>query len=354
MSHRRHSLASSCYHVRVFRAAPATSKKGKPMTAVPLWEALRPLGSTQLMVTPLCVGCAPLGDMPETFGYGVPEAQALDTLRAALASPITFIDTAAIYGNGESERRIGLVLRELGGLPASYVLATKADRDPATGDFSGEQIRRSVEASLSRLNLDRLELVYIHDPEHTTFETIMAPGGALDVLQSFQREGVIAHLGISGGPIDMLIRYVETGVFVAVETHNRYTLLNRAAVPLLEVAAQRGVAVVNAAPYASGLLAKGPGSAARYAYQEAPAAIVERARQMAALCEQYGVPLAAAALQFSLRDPRVTSTVVGMTRPERVTQTLELARHPIPAELWDLLDAIGFDIDDPEANRFTS
>ena len=322
------------------------------MTAAPNPLRLRPLGRTDLQVSPVCVGYAPLGDMPETFSYSVPEERALETVRAAFASPITFADTAAIYGDGESERRIGIVLREIGGLPPGYVLATKADRDPRTGDFSGEQIKRSVEGSLKRLGLDHIQLMYIHDPEHTTFETIMGPGGALEVLQQFQREGVIAHLGISGGPIDMLIRYVETGAFVAVETHNRYTLLNRSATPLLDVAARMGVAVVNAAPYGSGMLAKGPDAYARYAYQDAPTAIVERTRRMAALCQERGVPLAAAALQFSMRDPRVTSTVVGMTRPERIAQTIELARHPIPDELWPQLDALGFDVDDPEAHRW--
>jgi D-threo-aldose 1-dehydrogenase len=113
------------------------------------------------------------------------------------------------------------------------------------------------------------------------------------------------------------------------------------------------VAVVNAAPYASGLLVKGPTSGARYAYREAPERIVERASRMAAICQEHGVPLAAAALQFSTRDPRVASTVVGMTRPERLAQTLELARHPIPEELWAKLDAVGFDMDDPEDGRFS-
>ena len=313
---------------------------------------LRPFGRTGLRVTPVCVGCAPLGDMVETFAYSVPEERALATVRAAFASPINFMDTAAIYGDGESERRIGIVLREIGGLPAGYVLATKADRDGKTGDFSGEQIKRSVEESLERLGLDRLQVVYIHDPEHTTFENVIGPGGALEVLRRFQEQGVIEHLGISGGPVDMLIRYVETGAFAALETHNRYTLLNRSAGPLLDVAAARGVAVVNAAPYGSGMLAKGPDADARYAYQDAPALLVERARAMAAICQEYGVPLAAAALQFSLRDPRVTSTVVGMTRPERLAQTVELAAHPIADELWPRLDAVGFDVDDPEKNRF--
>src|SRR5439155_8528710 len=123
-------------------------------------------GQTGLFVTPLCIGCAPLGDMPETFSYGVPEAQALETLRAAFASQINFLDTAAAYGDGESERRIGIVLRELGGLPTGYVLATKADRDHETNDFSGDQTQRSVERSLKLLGLDHLQIVYLHDPEY--------------------------------------------------------------------------------------------------------------------------------------------------------------------------------------------
>ncbi|TVY09004.1 aldo/keto reductase [Paenibacillus cremeus] len=314
--------------------------------------SLRPLANTGLMVSPLCVGAAPLGDMPETFGFGVPEDIALATVRAAFASDINFLDTAAAYGDGESERRIGKIVRENGGLPQGYVLATKADRCLKTGDFSGEQIKRSIEGSLERLGLDHLQYVYIHDPEHTTFDNVMGPGGPLEVLKSFKEQGVIGHIGMSGGPVDMLIRYIETGEFSAVETHNRYTLLNRSADPLLDVANRLGVAVINAAPYGSGMLAKGPDASTRYAYSEAPPLLIERAKAYAKVCQDFHVPLAAAALQFSMRDPRVTSTVVGMTKPERVAQTLELASFPIPAELWTAIEGIGFDTDDPEASRW--
>lgn len=312
----------------------------------------RPLGKTGLHVSSLCIGGAPLGDMPETFAYGAPEEKALETIRATFASPINFLDTAAIYGEGESERRIGKVIKENGGLPEGFVLATKADRCSKTGDFSGEQIKRSIEGSLQRLGLDRLQYVYIHDPEHTTFENVMGACGPLEVLQNYREQGVIEHLGMSGGPIEMLIRYIETGEFSAVETHNRYTLLNRSAEPLLDVANKLGVAVINAAPYGSGILAKGPSAYARYAYSEAPPLLLERARSFEKICQEFNIPLAAAALQFSMRDPRVTSTVVGMTKPERVTQTLELANYSIPADLWTAIDAIGYDTEDPEANRF--
>ena len=312
----------------------------------------RPLSSTGLLVTPLCIGAAPLGDMPETFQYSTSEEQALVTLRTAFEGPINFLDTAASYGEGESERRIGKAIQANGGLPAGFVLATKADRDLKTGDFSGEQIKRSVEGSLERLGLDHLQYVYIHDPEHTTFQNVMGPGGPLEVLRKLQDEGVIGHIGISGGPIDMLIRYVETGAFSAVETHNRYTLLNRSAEPLLDVASRMGVAVINGAPYGSGILAKGPEAYARYAYSEASPILLERARSFAKVCQEFDVPLAAAALQFSLRDPRIASTVVGMSKPERIAQTVELANYPIAPELWPALDAFGYDMDDPEANRF--
>jgi D-threo-aldose 1-dehydrogenase len=277
--------------------------------------------------------------MPETFEYSVSKPRAFDTLRAVFESPLNFLDTAASYGDGESERRIGQVLEEIGGLPEDCVIATKADRDLHTGDFSGEQMRRSVERSSRLLGMERLQLVFLHDPEHETYEHMMAPGGPVEVLMDLKDEGVIEHVGVAGGPIDLMIRFVKTGLFEAVITHNRYTLVNRTAEPLLEIAAEHGVAALNAAPYGSGILAKGPDAYARYEYREAPREMVEQVRKMEGACREVGVPLAAAALQFSLRDPRVVSTIVGVSRPERVAQTLELTTHPIPEELWGKLDS---------------
>jgi D-threo-aldose 1-dehydrogenase len=295
---------------------------------------LRPLGTTGLSVPPLCVGCAPLGDMPDTFAYGVSEAQALATIRAAFAGPIPFLDTAASYGDGESERRIGLVVREQGGVPSGILIATKADRDLWTGEFTGDQMRRSVERSLRLLGVDRLQLCYLHDPEHISFAAAMAPGGPVDALRRLHDEGVIAQLGVAGGPIDLMTQFVETDLFAAAISHNRYTLLNQEAEPFWEACQRHGVAALNAAPYGSGLLAKGPGAYPRYMYGPAPAEYLRRAAALEALCQRYQVPLAAVALQFSLRDPRIVSTIVGMSKPERLAETLALARTPIPDELW--------------------
>ena len=307
---------------------------------------LRHFGQTNLYVTPLCVGCSGLSSMPDVFGYEVSEGQALETLRAAFHSPIHYVDTAAGYGDGESERRIGIILRELGGLPDGFVLATKVDRDAATGGFSGDQTRRSFERSLKLLGLDHFQIVLLHDPEYTTFENIMKPGGAVEVMLRYKEQGVIEHIGVAGGPIDLMIRYIETGAFEAVLTHNRYTLLNRAAEPLLQRATERGMAILNAAPYGGGILSRGPENFPRYAYRDADDVTLKRALDMQAICEEYGVPLAAAALQFSMRDPRIVSTIIGMTRPERLKQTLDLAQHPIPEEMWERLNAVGNNTED--------
>lgn len=312
----------------------------------------RKLGKTSLDVTALCIGCAPLGNMPETFQYEVAESQALDVVRASFRSPINFLDTAASYGDGESERRIGLVLRELKGVPAGYVLATKADRDLKTNDFSGEQMKRSVERSLKLLGLDRIQLMHLHDPEWAPFEQLMAKGGAVETLVKYREQGVIQHLGVGGGPIDVMLKYVETDLFEALITHNRYTLINRSAEPLLALAAKKGLGIINAAPYGSGVLAKGPEAYPRYCYQEIAGPLLDRIRKIDALCKQHGVPLGAAALQFSTRDPRIHSTIVGFSKIERIQQTIDWANWKIPNELWAQFDAIGFDTDDPESNRW--
>lgn len=307
---------------------------------------LRNFGMADLRVTPLCMGCSGLSSMPDVFGYEVAEEQALATLRAVFQSPIKFLDTAAGYGDGESERRIGIVLRELGGLPEDFVLSTKVDRDAGTGDFSGEQAGHSIERSLKLLGLDHFQIVFLHDPETTTFENIMQSRGAVEVMLRYKERGVIEHIGVAGGPIDLMIRYIETGVFDAVLTHNRNTLLNRAAEPLLQLATQRKMAILNAAPYGGGMLSRGPENFPRYAYRNADEVTLKRAQQMKAICNEYGVPLAAAALQFSTRDERFSSTVIGMTRPERIAQTLEFAQYPIPDEMWQRLDEIGFETKD--------
>jgi D-threo-aldose 1-dehydrogenase len=297
----------------------------------------RPLGSTGLRVTPVCVGGGPLGSMPENFGYDVPAERGIATARRALDGRINFLDTASGYSAGESERRIGAALAAAGGLPPGFVLATKVDRDMDTGDFSGDQVRRSAEGSLVRLGLDTIQLLYLHDPEHISFDEGMAPGGPVDALLKLKDEGVAQHLGVAGGPVALMSRYLKTGVFEALITHNRWTLIDRSAGDLIDEAMDLGIGVVNGAPFGGGILAKGSAASTDYAYRSAHPEILQRVRAMEAACRDHEVPLAAAALQFSTRDPRITSTIVGISRPERVDETVRLAEWIIPDALWDVL-----------------
>jgi D-threo-aldose 1-dehydrogenase len=299
---------------------------------------LRPLGSTGLTVSTLCAGGGPLGSMPGNFGYEVPAAQGVQTARRILDGPITFLDTSNSYSSGESERRIGAAVAQRGGLPEEFVLATKVDRERDTNDFSGARVRRSLEESLERLGLDRVQLLYIHDPEHISFSEGMAADGPVRELLRIHDEGLAEHLGVAGGPVELLGRYLETGVFEAVITHNRYTLVDRSADRLISEAHERGFAVVNAAVYGGGILAKGTTGSTRYAYREAPAEVVGAVRAMEEACGRYGVPLAAAAVQFSTRDARIASTIVGFSKPERVDAAVGQATWPIPDELWAELE----------------
>ncbi|QIZ97769.1 MULTISPECIES: aldo/keto reductase [unclassified Leifsonia] len=298
---------------------------------------IKQLGRTGLTVSDICVGTSALGSFPAQYGYEVDTETAVATIRRVFDGPFTFIDTSNEYGGGDSEKRIGQAIRENGGVPDGVVVATKVDPIPGTTDFSGDRVRRSVEESLERLGLDRLPLVYLHDPEKISFEEGVAPGGPLEALIALRDEGVIDYLGVAGGPIDLELQYLATEAFDAVISHNRFTLVDQSAEPLLDDAQARGVAFVNAAPFGGGMLVKGPDAVPTYCYAPVSDEVLQRVRTMESLCEAYGVPLAAAALQFSVRDPRVTSTIVGMSEPKRVEQTALLAATDIPAELWDAL-----------------
>jgi D-threo-aldose 1-dehydrogenase len=275
------------------------------------------------------------------YGYEVDPEAAVATVRAVFDSSISFLDTSNGYGtDGESERRIGAAIAEAGGLPDGFVLATKVDPDPSTGDFSGSRARASVEESLERLGLDHLQVLYLHDPERISFEEGIAAGGPVEAMIALRDEGVVDHLGVAGGDLGVLTQYLRTGDFEIVLSHNRFTLVDQSAVPLMEETIERGAAFVNAAPYGGGMLAKGPDVQPRYAYGTRGSELRDRVLEMQSACNESGVPLAAAALQFSVRDSRVTSTVVGVSSPERVSQTLDLLSVDISDDLWAKLSAL--------------
>ncbi len=171
----------------------------------------------------------------------------------------------------------------------------------------------------------------------------MADDGPVAALVAAREEGLIGHLGVSGGPVDLLARFVETGLFEALITHNRHTLVDRSADALLDLAVARGMGVLNAAPYGGGMLTRWPVDRVRYAYGEGAPALIAAANEMGRLCAEADVPLAAAALQFSTRDPRITSTIVGMRTVADLEASIELDEVEIPDELWRALRAVPLD-----------
>ena len=296
------------------------------------------VGATGITVSDLCVGTSPLGGMPQTYGYSVDEARAVVTVEAVFDTAINFIDTSNEYGKGESERRIGSVIRAMGGLPDGFVMATKADPDGR--DFSAARVRRSFEESRERLGLERFDIFHLHDPERFSFEEITAPGGALEGMRQLKEEGLVTAIGVAGGDLGAMNRYVDLGVFDVLLNHNRFTLLDQSASSLITKAVEMGMTYLNAAPYASGLLAKPLAHAPRYQYREPDEAVIRRTERLRALCDSHGVELAALALQFSTRDPRVTSTIVGVSHPDRVRELVANREAEIPDDVWDDLAAL--------------
>jgi len=303
----------------------------------------RQLGATGIAVTRICAGAAAWRDVDDPQGGIAPEESA--ALAAALFrnDTVRYLDTSNNYGIGESERRIGAAIRAAGGLPVGLVLQTKADRHPVTNDFSGARMRDSLAESTERLGLDRLPIVFLHDPENTEWDLAMADDGPVAALVAARAEGLIGHLGISGGPVDLLARFVETGHFEALITHNRHTLVDRTAESLLDLAAARGMGVLNAAPYGGGMLTRWPVARERYAYGDGAPALIAAANEMGRLCAEFDVPFAAAALQFSTRDPRITSTIVGMRTVADLEASIQLDEVEIPDELWTALRAVELD-----------
>ncbi|MFI5733133.1 aldo/keto reductase [Kribbella sp. NPDC051587] len=295
---------------------------------------LRPLGTTGLTVSAVCAGGSGLGSMPAVFGYDVTAQQAIEVVLRIFAGPLTWIDTSNGYSDGESERRIGQAIREYGGLPDGFLVATKVDALGA--DYSGARVRASVAESKERLGLDDLPLVYLHDPEFHDFDSMRE---AVDTLMQLRADGEIGHVGLAGGNPRELSRYLDLGGFEVLLVHNRWSLVDHSAGALIQRALSDDLAVVNAAIYGGGILAN-PQGATKYGYRDAPDAVLRAIAEMDALCRSYGTDLATAALRHSVDSPGITGTVVGITKPARVDALVTALEADLPQELVDELDAL--------------
>ncbi|MFJ7147527.1 aldo/keto reductase [Streptomyces sp. NPDC100445] len=304
------------------------------------------LGRSGVQVGPLGLGTAPLGNLYTP----VDDEQAHATVRAAWQRGIRYFDTAPHYGLGLSERRLGAALREYD--RAHYTVSTKVGRrlDPADGtgddldhgfavpathrrvwDFTADGVRRTLEASLHRLGLDRVDVVYLHDPDDHAEQAFREGYPALERLRS---EGVVGAIGAGMNQTEMLTRFVRDTDVDVVLCAGRYTLLDRsAAAELLPEAARRGVSVVIGGPFNSGLLAD-PTPGATYDYTRAPAHLLERALRLEALAARHGTTLRAAALAFCAAHPAVASVLVGARSAAEVHDCADRFATAVPDAFW--------------------
>jgi len=311
---------------------------------------------TGLEVTELSFGTSSLGSMPDTYGYEVSEDRAQKTLNRFFQGPVNMLDTSRNYAMGESEKRIGKAIKENGGWPNGFLLSTKLDRNMDTLVLDKNRVRESLEESLKTLNVDSVDILFLHDPEYAKdINDITKKGGAMDELFKIKNEGLAKAAGVAMGKVDIMFPLLKDWDFDVIINHNRYTLLNREANEMYDYASSKNIAIFNAAPYAGGVLAKGPDNFKKVTYQDATEEKLAPAREFEKVCKKHNVELGAAALQFSLRDNRITSTICGVTSVESIEKNLVWANAEISGEFWDEISKLPFSTNDPESERvFTS
>ena len=307
---------------------------------------------------PLGYGAASIGNLYRE----VSDAESDAALAAAWDGGIRYFDTAPHYGLGLSERRLGAFL---GTRPRDdYVLSTKVGRvlDP-NPDFAGGDdlasdfavpntavrrfdpseagVRRSIEDSLERLGLDRIDIAFLHDPDAYDLDRGIREG--LPALAKLRDEGVVGAIGIGTNGADAAARAVREGDLDLVMIAGRYTLLEQPALSeLLPLCEERGVGVVAAAVFNSGILATDtPGRTGRYNYGAVPPDVLARAERLGDVCRAAGVALPAAALQYPLQHPSVRSVVVGSARAADIRQNIERMHAILPDDFWAALRAEG-------------
>lgn len=320
--------------------------------------ASRCVGRTEVKVSQLGLGGAPLGDFYELL----PEAQALATIGEAREAELNLFDTSPLYGHGLSEHRFGTVLRQ--SRREDFVLSTKVgrylvpmtERDIDRGWFKGglnfqpvtdygyDATMRAVEQSYHRLGLNRIDILLIHDVDvwtHGSLENYArrfdeAMEGAYRALSELRRDGTVRAIGVGVNEVEPCLRFAGAGDFDCFMLAGRYTLLEQGALDaLLPLALDKGISLLIAGPFNSGILASGTAGTAKYNYKDAPAHVLDKVRGIETVCKRHGVALAAAALQFPLAHSAVASIVSGAVKPEEVRHNITLMSQPIPSVFWE-------------------
>jgi D-threo-aldose 1-dehydrogenase len=308
------------------------------------------LGRTDVSVTRLGLGTAPLGGLYAPVAHD----DALRTIDAAWQAGIRFFDTAPLYGHGLAEMRLG---EALGNRPRDeYVLATKVGRllRPVKGkvgedrhykgtppvapvfDFSYEGVMRSVDESLARLELDRIDILHIHDPDDH-YDAAIA--GAYRALARLRQEGTVGAIGAGMNQWEMLQGFAAQCNFDCFLLAGRYTLLDRSAgESLLPMCERKSISIIAGGVYNSGLLAD-PRAGAKFDYEDAPPALVAKAQRLARICDAHRVPLKAAAIQFPLRHPAGAAVLTGARSADELRDNVAMFETALPPDLWNALDA---------------
>ena len=304
--------------------------------------------ASPLTVPLLGLGSAPIGKMYAPIS----EPQARATIQAALAAGLTFIDTAPYYGTGLSEKRVGAALA---GVPRDQVvletkvgrLVTVEDLPPTRWDegivfdYSRDGVRRSLDDSLKRLNVDYVDILLVHDPDLNPESYHAAVDEAFPALADLRRQGVIKAIGAGMNQWEMLeqfARHADPDCFLLA---GRYTLLEQTSLSFLSMCQSRGIQVWLGGVFNSGILARGAGPDAKYNYQTASPVIQAKVQRLALVCERHGVLLKTAALHFAAAHPAVKSLILGMETPDEVADNLAAWRTPVPLALWAELQAEG-------------
>ena len=304
-----------------------------------------PIGNTELRVTRVGLGGAPMGGLTTDAG----QQTAISTVRRAHELGIRYFDTAPLYGIGKSETYYG---EALAGVPRKeFVLSTKVGRvlNPigaapnadahgavasleAVFDFSRDGVLRSLEESLVRLGLDRVDIALIHDPDDHYPQALRE---AFPTLAELRSQGVIRAIGAGMNQWEALARFAREGDFDCFLLAGRYTLLDQSALAeLLPLCVEKSISVILGGPYNSGILASDLSPGATYFYREAPPDVLARAQRIKSVCDRHQVPLKAAALQFGLAHPAVAATIPGPRAVSEVEENLNMARYSIPDNLW--------------------
>lgn len=312
---------------------------------------VRHIGSTDIAVTVLGLGGGPVGQV----GASVGPAAAEEIVHAAYAAGVRYFDTAPLYGRGVSERRVGAALSAYS--RDSFTLSTKVGRLLVAGggaepdvryDYSAAGARASLEASLERLGLERVDILLCHDIDAWThgaeqpgvYET--AARGILPALAELRAQGVIRAFGIGVNEWQVSSRVMDDFDVDCILLAGRFTLLEQDALDeMLPKAVQKRVSVIIGGPYNSGLLAVSERDRATYDYRPVDDARWARAQQIRHLCEAHGVDPRAAALQYPLRHPAVAAVIPGARSPEEVAENVAFVSAPIPEALWDELADAG-------------